>query len=777
MSQTTHPAALQGEALTELLERARSLLEIDEASISKTECQNAVAELLQQHPLAPATLRELRDLHALWLAVARPEMAHAALEQHRANVVRTHAGTGSPAVALELELLALKSACFDRSAGLKRLAAIQQQLFALPSLNEQLGGMWWQQATLYEAWDLLEAQLDWQYGPNHPEKHQLPMVWVHIRKASLAHYERKDNQRAQQHISHAIAALAEAAHGLGLDFAVRWEQLAYHVQEMAPALMECFVQAARAHLHAIDDPPVPQPIRRHWEVKYARWQAKAHAAQQQWDNALQWAERGHFRLEDEPFKHDSFGALRLEWLLKANRMDEAAELAWRGIWYVRSGIAQAAWQLALQQHETDHQRPHWNWILAHAPCRAGLFKDDEYHEGWLKDEELPAHPPAVYLARARTIAPGHPMHDLIEGAMLADQAQWEAALPLLEHGVLALPAWADNHSVRLLWCARFQCLTEKQALRRRPFPESHDAVWCLDIGIDLIEDHGFINATCPTSSDTTREQRNALGIRYYEQGLARCEAFFASGQGALMDADYDIYSRLCNNLAVQYRKKNNDLKKVIALHRAGIACYAHCQHYINLMFCAHDLKDWAEMLRAAEGHWHTVRIPPFLGHKKYNPHNYAVYIIEALAHLGRTLDLSIWLDRLHTWWSDRGSEEDEDDENLRADYLETLMLYLEKYVQVCPQEAHILLQAHLPEIQNMPHCRSNTLYLAGGVLARCSNQHEDILALYHKALTIKPNATHIAQAIKKQHASAKRQRIAARGQQLGAAMQRWWKKR
>jgi len=389
-------------------------------------------------------------------------------------------------------------------------------------------------------------------------------------------------------------------------------------------------------------------------------------------------------------------------------------------------------------------------------------------------------PGGQYLARARTIAPGHPMHDLIEGAMLADAMQWEAALPLLEHGVLALPAWADNHSVRLLWCARFQCLTEKQALCR-PFPESHDAVWCLDTALDLIPDNGFINTTCPTSSDKTREQRSALGIRYYEQGLARCEAFFASGQGAFMDADYDIYSRLCNNLAVQYRCKHNRLQQAIALHRAGLACYVHSQHYSNLMFCAHEAENWDEVLHAAESHWHASRTSPFLGEEEYNPLNYAAYIIEALVHRGRTLEISIWHDRLHTWWHDRDSEEDEEDEdddaNLRADYLETLMLYLDKYVQVCPQETYTLLQTHLPEIHNTPHCRSNTLYLAGWVLARCSHQHQDILALYHKAQAAAPKATHIAHAIKKQHASAKRQRIAARSQQLGTALQRWWKKR
>jgi len=744
-SLTTQQNTLQGQALVDLLDRAQALLAAKEEElqhISEAERHAAVAELLQQHTLAPANLQELHQLYHVWMVLEQPQAACAALHQHRATVLRNHAD--DPCAAVTLELWELDSRWhFDRAEGLHQLALLQAQLHSNPTTLQRMMDQWGELARRYQAWDLQEAEIDW--------RHQQPLedyetqgqrqLNLHRFKMQLAS-ERGNETLAQQHARSAIACMNEFAHTEGMTGAMQWERLHHVVYLHAPQCMEALVQAAHAHLHTIE-PPVPTPVRRDWEVQYARWLARALAKQGQWKTALHWAERGHFRLDSDPFKSDQFGAERLRWLRKAKCIDEAAELAWQGIWRVRRHLAPAAYQWALQRREQDDSRPHWDWILAFARSRARLLQADEHHTGWLRLNPAPPLPAFEYLARAQRIAPNHPMHDLIAGVLLAERAQWKAALPLLERGVLALPDWADNHSVILLWCARFQCLTEQQALSR-PFPESHNAIWCYDNGVDLIEDGGRVNTLCPSNDPQTRQRRSDLGLRYYEAGLARFEAFFATGQGAFMDADYGVYSNLCNNLAVQYRCHYGRAQEAPALHHKGMACQPLRQHQSNLLYCAWEANDWAEVLRAAEAHWHLIdEYDSRRSVVYYTPADHAAKIAESLEQENRLLEIGIWIERLNIWWQQQ--ERQYGSEPLcRGDYLHALLHLLAKYALVCPHEAEILLRLHLPEVRALKQSQagkyplSETLRAAAEALSHCVGHAEETQTLYRAALAAVP---------------------------------------
>jgi len=221
------------------------------------------------------------------------------------------------------------------------------------------------------------------------------------------------------------------------------------------------------------------------------------------------------------------------------------------------------------------------------------------------------------------------------------------------------------------------------------------------------------------------------------------------------------------------------------LHRTGIACLAHAQHHANLFWCAVDAQDWVMVMHAAESHWHALQDRDNLGSNPYNPLNYASDIADALHHANRHLEISIWLDRLNTWWQQQQGDNDEDEDEgtntdltrLHGDHLQALVILLEKYAIRCPQETSFLLHQHLPDI--LACNNSHTLYMAGVTLARCGDDHEHILSLYRKALTTSPppnrhTAATLSRAIQARRAIAKKQRIIALGRQWGARWKHWF---
>jgi len=158
-------ACLKGEALHALFERAWALLQVDEdddqSGISEAERKAAVSELLYQPPLAPADMDELSHLHHLWMALDAPETANAALHQHRDAVLSASTDAGD---APGWELLELGSRWhFDPSGGTERLAALMAQLHADLEMCAELEDLWEDVAVRYQAWELVEAHLDWQH--------------------------------------------------------------------------------------------------------------------------------------------------------------------------------------------------------------------------------------------------------------------------------------------------------------------------------------------------------------------------------------------------------------------------------------------------------------------------------------------------------------------------------------------------------------------------------------------------------------------------------------
>jgi len=764
MSAAASPdAPLHGPSLRAFLDRAEAFWDDGDefdgswdrphpSGIPVEDRRAAVIEQLREQRFAPATADEIRRLAALWMSLDQPREANAVIRAHWHLVPRTMADSPAPTHAWldlcleeaqsrqvfdpqgareclpEIEVLIghyTERATRDRSPSSRHCNTIRTAWFRLLDIALNTGAC---EEIVDAGYDALRAFEREYLDPDNAANPTYRDAEMCLNKARYA-VKWNQPEALERHIRAAIAWMQQV-----WPVEYGWEHLCREVLEISPAHILAVIAASEAHLARMETPPPAEPVLATRRAENARWQAEALAAQERWEEALEWARRGHFALEGDHWQSDHFGESRLEWLLKARRMEEAAELAWQGIWHVRNGLEVSAYLLALEQREIDASRPHWDWILAVAQWREGLLKGGRLAQ--LK--RPPPLPASAYLERASTIAPGHPMHDLIEGVRLAGQARWRVALPLLERGVLALPEYADDHSVSLLWCARFQQLGEEQALAR-PFPESHGAGWCYNIALNLEEDDdGMLHRTCADRlTAATHERRRALGVRYYETGRARFEAFFIGGEGAFMDADFDIYSQLCNNLAIQYLKDRR-VDEAIALHHAGLACKPHAQHHENLVCCVFAKGDHPAVIAAAEQHFHAVREHDYQGHHAcYNPADLAHKIASALHHEHRHHEISIWIDRLHTWWEHRN--EDEIRLTCRGDYLGALVALLRFYAVEYASKAEPLLRAHLPEITALDETGAGTIRLArtlrrtAATLKNCGHT-EEALGWYQRAL-------------------------------------------
>jgi len=717
--------------------------------------RTVLLEQMRAQRFAPATDTELSRLYDLWMDLGDPRAANALVSGSIAEVLATISDADQRArthlnqsinEAWSRHLFAPEGARERLNAVLARMREYTDHAITrhLPrDICRDIQRLWYRLIHLArnsQARGIMEAGCEAMraFERAHLDTHdrsETPELKDALMELFKAQYSRMwhEPEALDRHLRAAIAHLSTAP------TVQEWKRLRTAALTISPAHVPLIIAASDAHLQRVEHPPPAQPILAGRQADNARWHAHARARQEHWDQALEWAARGHFKLEDDGCKHDPFGALRLEWLLKAGRMGEAAGLAWQGIWRAHKHIADSAYKLALAQRELDATRPEWDWILAFAQWRPGLLGDGDGHGSWLAYLDQPPPLPAqAYLERARTIAPDHPMHDLIEGVHLAGQARWHDALPLLERGVLALPEYADNYSVNLLWRARFQCLSEQDALAR-PFPESHGAGWCYEIALHLIGDDPAEPDRYPAC---TRESRRALARRYYETGRARFEAFFASGEGAFTDADYGVYSCLCNNLAIQYRLQQR-FAEALALHKLGIACKPNGQHYANLLRCAWFMDDYPEVIAAADQQWYGLQRHGYQGgHAYYNPARYMHHIAHALHREGRHPEISIWIDRLGQWWDERQHlDERERQYTCRGDYLLALMVLLQYYAIEYEDKAEALLRVHLAEVMALDAGSAGEFPLAlilrrtAAALENCEHP-EQALALYQRAVDV-----------------------------------------
>jgi|GEM_PF-1247552 len=770
---------LTGQSLIDLLDRARDLLaDESDGSITRAERQAAVAELLHQHTLVPDNLPDLSYLHWLWLRVEQPLEANAALHRHRAAVLAHPQADAS--TAFHWSLLDVgsrwhiqqKNHPADHSEGRRQLASLLAQLHADPVMHAELGKVWGNAAFTYEAWDLMEAEIQWMH--RQPRDEEIPAAWHEAmfqrRMADLSH-RRGDEEAMERHIHTAVAYLQTDNENITLR---HWLQLAEHVLQYAPQHIEIIVQAATAQLcgpvsadaPAIVNPfhnPLPSPAQRHYRLGLlARVRARAYHALGALEPALACARAGLYAFDEDDDDH-AFAAEVMQWQMEADQIDAVTDLAAQGLLHARNLWAQPAWcrvldifaaevlqwQMGVDQigavadltaqgllhtrnlwaqpgwhrvleayhSETNPQRLALWWCLLAWPgidpdTRQLLQSDKQDRNSPLPAELFPVE---TCLAHARRHLPNYPLADWMEGVHLALQQQWQAALPLLEQGVAALPQHSNPEVLALLWCARLVVLPVKEALAR-PLPVPQGASWGYGQGVVLT--HGLQKRLHQYVQEPHRSRLPALeslqaplqvlAQRSYETAMAQFEAFFASGQGHYKTAAPHNYAMLCHNLSVLLKPDNDAdysqahhvaaLEAAIALEQKGMMAshfiaQFHCQLNRRRVQYNHGLlqsrQEKQAYVDAAEDFWDIAKGPQYTD---YPPDWYLEGLTEVLDSLGRHSEISIWIDRLHQWYASLDAEQQR---NEQFTFLRLLAYQLMHLHVFAPEQVRVYVQQYL----------------------------------------------------------------------------------
>jgi len=731
--------ALQGDALMDFLRRARELLPQEQQdnkksaiSISDQERRAAVRELLETQAVAPNQLHELNNLCWLWWQVGSPEKACEILQQLSSAVLQPLSGDEQLITRIHLSMSDLWYRLeFDKPSGLPLLKKTADWIRKLPVavLYDDDGYTVWEQwlklAENYNAWDLAEQGIEWQYQQEKSDcANDKDRIWHErytcIKRARLLRVRPKATQTEEQLLEPCIWQQVRTAilqlNQLEIepeDCFWRWESLASQLLEeendkplLPEAVGEC-LQAAEDYFSQHEHPPAAPLVRALRNVKSAKLLLKAHYLQGNWQEALTLVDKAWFNTEDDAAYRDNFSGLCLLVLEKTGFLDKAAPMALEAMLHTRNPSAATALELALRVQDikeplqTPRSRAIWHLIIGWSvidPEIKAILGEHQVERPKIKAEQC--------FKKARAIAPNDAFIELLidytQGWRKANRNQWEEVLPLLERAVAELPQLAMSNTLVKLWCARFAVLDKEQALARP---------WYLPIGgtwsyysAQKLQDPEFLFDAQQLGRKHAHvlppeEARDKLALYYYEEALRRFNAFCESGQGAFTDCTtVDGYSELGLKLSELYCKEQH-FALAIALHQQCINLHPRDEddHYAALLRCQLEQNPNDEAaLTTAEALWQRVQNDHYLC--DYLPGHVLVNIAQLLHQLNRPLEIIIWLERLQVFLGSLCSAH-QDDQNQEPGYRLAAIRMLILLQQSYPEQAKTMLAVHQQAIE------------------------------------------------------------------------------
>jgi len=308
---------------------------------------------------------------------------------------------------------------------------------------------------------------------------------------------------------------------------------------------------------------------------------------------FEYAQKGYYNINggiDSP--HDRLGAHLLVFLEATGQWEQAANMALYAILDCRKGAAQAAYLLAkraLESTSHPHDKPvqlAWHIIMLQA-CRCPVISDLIAKDG-LEPPPQPAH---YYLKTARTISPDNVLIDRVQGVYLAQQKQWNEALPLLEGVVNKRPDWASRDVLLALWASRFAALGVEAALKQSHWNHAGAACWSMQVAHHLkYPDYAYWPQPYVSADKWPLTQLEPLIHHYLTLAYRHFDTFWQAWWTTYIERKNDKldneeskqalhfcngthlidYSDLCLELAADYFAKGNCLQ-ARSLYQKGIA--------------------------------------------------------------------------------------------------------------------------------------------------------------------------------------------------------------
>lgn len=757
MKQGIPPETLSGSRLEAFLDDTDEAVDQQfEADVADDIVQAGLAATLARQSCHADSMAALYKLHRLWLRALKPDQALRVLDEQGPGVALALPPAEKPSAELAIAFWRIAAQSQAKTMGLGAeglLACLQgaEALLARQPQPEQSDDDWNRLAR----WAHDAGDFDLQrrcFAAIHAEQKAHPQraayrAWdeaVQSLRCGDSFALQGDAGQARACALAAIETLVKATPDQDLDHH-DWLRLSDGLLALAPESLQVIAKNIRDRLPR----DASLPVRRGVEVRVARLEAKAAAAQGRLDEALAKGQQGRYSLTDDA--DDGFTSLVMDWLIQTGHDEAAGKLAFESMYNERPGSAEHAGRLAqaeLAKGAPAH--PYWALTLACAT------EDDDMKWLW-EGEEAPAFA-ARHIALAEQAAPAHPATAAVRAFQILGAGGSEPeALALLETAVRHADL-ASSKNIDQLWLSRMRLHGAAKALAMPVVPAAAGG-WCYNIGVAL--DHR-LEDQLPKGTQFNGDAVAALAANYYEMGLYRFESFFASGQGHYKDGDVHAYSMLCNNLAIYYRYNSKTPQNALALHRKGIQASPFAEHYHGLMQTHQKLGQQAEYVQAADQLWHFAQEN---GYSRHDPSDYASWVCGALIALDRRAEVPIWLQRLDEWWAQQG--DDDKDEKTLISYLGTLTSILAKMSATQPEDALARLEPALPQVLsvNDPCCRR----LAGLTLEN-AGQLDRALQLFQQASQLGTQEEGDRQ--QRQYAQGDIQRCK---EAMGQGKRPWWK--
>lgn len=700
---------------------------------------------LRAHPLKAISLESITRLHVLWVNAGDAEAARAVLTDDGQALIEVTPDDARNELKFNLLLYQLRLGNYlkDEQGLLQALDSLQQ--LTKEPLPFDIERYWrhhifedLQHTTLDVA--LRAIEVSHTLSLINPCRHTL-RAWddadqYRRRARVLAAHDRKEE--ARETALSAVAALRTAKEDQDVDVN-DWLWLGDSLIEIVPLRLAMFEQPV---MRLIAELALPQ--RREYEVRLARLAARSLHAQGDLAGALKICEVATLSLGADG--GDNFVDFHLPWLLEDGQIEEAGQRAFVEIYEMRDEMwpGTAAW---VHDRLLDAEDASAWWPL----CVMRACDDQAVLERFIsglpsRDESMPTLGPLLdamhakghelgqidnvfteALAEARRRSPNHPWINrlLAVRERIAGRIDANTELAMLRE---AVPAgnMQDNRSAFSLLSAHASVFGIINALRQ-PLPPLAGGMYYYRFAVHtegLVETH--VEQLSSDEADQAWALLSQVQKAAYEHGQARMEQCFSSGRGHRFDACAHLYSMLCNNLANNYRRYNDQrmYEQAIELHSRGIAASSFAEHYQGILENRILLEDNEGIADAAEHLWHYAAD---YGYSRHDPEEYLLGVTRALHRLDRNREILIWLERILQWQEERGVR-DQDLEYSELFVRTKIALYLSFSL---PEAATSLWLRYAPHINERDE--ASLLGCAGEVLEGLGRK-EEALAYYQRSI-------------------------------------------
>ena len=384
-----------------------------------------------------------------------------------------------------------------------------------------------------------------------------------------------------------------------------------------------------------------------------------------------------------------------------------------------------------------------------------LFDDFHYAARELRDAD-PDQPDGVtwyrrYVELAKQWAKGNTQHeglvDIAEAMFLQQTTEEEYqndthnrnVLELLERGCRNAPTFVSPTAIVVLWIYRLRVYGRKAL--SMPFVPAGNAAWSYNSGWNFLSDHAEMELSEYFEDlDISGEEAANLAMKYYADGIARYEHFWATGEGAWRDGWAYIYAIMCHNYGILLRIKDNDYETSLDVELKGLNISPFSEAYESAIINYYELGDFENYIKTHETLWHFVQK---YGDADYDLSAYQQYIVRALSTLDRKEELGIWYERLKSWWATI----DEDGQDYYIDYYASLTATLGRWSDVAPEEALEELQNYTDELldyMEVSDTDNGNIFAYAGIVYSNNGQYQEAILWYDRAIAIETNEDSLA---------------------------------